>query len=574
MTHQALNEDAGTVTAVFDLAMGISKAVAKNKNKKVYSYSSLAKAASSLIAVFPVLVSRTIEAKVAQNISKFIEQKACSLFTLALQQANISTAQSGVEYLKNFHQNLDIGGAGVDTVVRTMQAWIGGITDGAALDESGYMFEAAYNRMGKDLYYDDLLYPDYHLKINQVNINQIMESVQSISDNRRSDNNSYNTASLADLNVIHEIRSKYRNKPIENIPDEYWDRHYRTKKNKINAPIDKQRTARENYAKDMEDDRAFRKENFERGRRIKKEDKLDKEHDVDRKYELDKRARLDKEHDVDRKYELDKRARLDKEHDVDREYELEKRERLDKEHQKDREYELQVRDAEQLARISSGRNVEFLKDQDIKKMNDAIPSLLVVRFYQSTTATVATEFIIGVKSRMIPVTTAEVLRRIMNDNKDGKSFLNLMRTITGELKVSDFLFNLGRIKEDIRSCRVKGAYGDTWNLLKNRADAAKEQVKYGRRNDYAAITTVLISKADADELFRAENFDITDVRNALHFMESYNLMAFGIVDEATESFRILFDDDSRTFEEISFMMLERESNREYKKLIQLMASSR
>ena len=556
MSLQPLNEDAGTVTAVFDLAMGISKAVAKNKNKKVYSYSSLAKAASSLIAIFPVLVSRTIEAKVAQNISKFIEQKACSLFTLALQQANISTAQSGVEYLKNFHQNLDIGGAGVDTVVRTMQAWIGGITDGAALDESGYMFEAAYNRMGKDLYYDDLLYPDYHLKINQVNINQIMESVQSISDNRRSDNNSYNTASLADLNVIHEIRSKYRNKPIENIPDEYWDRHYRTKKNKINASIDTQRKARVRYAQDMEDDRAFRKENFERGRKIKREDKLDKEHDADRIYELDKRARLDKEHDADRRYEL------------------EKRERLDKEHQKDREYELQVRDAEQLARISSGRNVEFLKDQDIKKMNDAIPSLLVVRFYQSTTATVATEFIIGVKSRMIPVTTAEVLRRIMNDNKDGKSFLNLMRTITGELKVSDFLFNLGRIKEDIRSCRVKGAYGDTWNLLKNRADAAKEQVKYGRRNDYAAITTVLISKADADELFRAENFDITDVRNALHFMESYNLMAFGIVDEATESFRILFDDDSRTFEEISFMMLERESNREYKKLIQLMASSR
>ena len=513
MTHQALNEDAGTVTAVFDLAMGISKAVAKNKNKKVYSYSSLAKAASSLIAIFPVLVSRTIEAKVAQNISKFIEQKACSLFTLALQQANISTAQSGVEYLKNFHQNLDIGGAGVDTVVRTMQAWIGGITDGAALDECGYMYEAAYNRIGKDLYYDDLLYPDYHLKINQVNINQIMESVQSISNNRRSDNNSYNTASLADLNVIHEIRAKYRNIPIENIPDEYWNHPYRTKKNKINASIDTQRKARENYAKDMEDD-------------------------------------------------------------IDRVYELNKRSRMDKEHQKDREYDLQVRDAEQLARISSGRNVEFLKDQDIKKMNDAIPSLLVVRFYQSTTATVATEFIIGVKSRMIPVTTAEVLRRIMNDNKDGKSFLNLMRTITGELKVSDFLFNLGRIKEDIRSCRVKGAYGDTWNLLKNRADAAKEQVKYGRRNDYAAITTVLISKADADELFRAENFDITDVRNALHFMESYNLMAFGIVDEATESFRILFDDDSRTFEEISFMMLERESNREYKKLIQLMASSR
>ena len=224
-------------------------------------------------------------------------------------------------------------------------------------------------------------------------------------------------------------------------------------------------------------------------------------------------------------------------------------------------------------------NTAFLKDQDIKKMNDALPSILIVKFYQKNSndavSGVATEFLIGIKSKVVPITTTEILRRIMNDNKDGQKFLKFMRVITGELKASDVLLGLSRITDDVKSYKVKGARGDIWTLLQNRAVAAKEQVRSGKHNDFSAITTVLISQQDADELYREENFDINDPKNAIHFMQSYNLMGFAIADDSNEVLHLLLDNGSKNFEDISYRMLERETqDSTYKKLINLMAASK
>ena len=222
----------------------------------------------------------------------------------------------------------------------------------------------------------------------------------------------------------------------------------------------------------------------------------------------------------------------------------------------------------------------ILKDQDIKKMNDAVPSILVVRFYQRDNnggiSDIPTEFLIGVKSKIVPITTTEILRRIMNDNKDGQKFLKFMRTITGELKASEVILGLSRITDDVKSYKVKGARGDLWTLLQNRAAAAKSQIKSGKHNDFSAITTVLISQEDVDELYREENLDISDPKNALRFMSSYNLMGFAIVDDSNEVLHLLLDNGSKSFEDISYTMLERETQDggTYKKLINLMASSR
>ena len=188
---------------------------------------------------------------------------------------------------------------------------------------------------------------------------------------------------------------------------------------------------------------------------------------------------------------------------------------------------------------------------------------------------VATDVEDTTKSKVLAVDAAEILRRIANDNADGKSFLNIMRAITGELKISDFLFGLSRTKEDLKSTRIKGAYGDTWNLLQNRAAAAKTALARGQRNDFSAITTVVISMDDADDLFKEENLDITNPSVAKHFMESYNLLGFAIVDDASESVKFMFDDGNRYFEEFSYRMLGRETEAEnYKNMIKLMANSR
>ena len=259
----------------------------------------------------------------------------------------------------------------------------------------------------------------------------------------------------------------------------------------------------------------------------------------------------------------------------------EERDRKQDEYRKERDKKLD-NEKERLERIeqqskikNTAKTVEFLKNQDIKKMNSAVHSLIIVRFYNSSTASVATEFIIGVKSKVLAIDSIEVLRRIANDNRDGKSFLNFMRTATGEMKVTDFLFGLSRIKEDLKSTKVKGAYGDTWNLLQTRAAAAKTAIAKGKRNDFSAITTVVISRDDADDLYKEENIDITDPKIAKHFMESYNLLGFVIVDDALESAKFLFDDGNRNFEEFSYKMLARETEAEtYKSMLKLMANNK
>ena len=617
-----------TIDKLFDIASGVITAqVGSSKKKDSYSYSSIAKAASKLIAVFPVLSSRTVSTDTANMVSKYIEQTACQFFILALQQANISTAQSGIEYLKQYHQNLE--GNGLNAVISSMQTWIDAYRDGKVTEASS-ISGSMYNNMIDEnsmIDYDQILESDkdltissadmrdlmqlmaenaniqfYDTKLNPISINDYIVnefadgtyhvSIKSMSslnegkggrkgynnNNNQNNNNSGNTVWSNTGNSSNNgkggLRKEYRDKIGKNKPDPNNPGNY--------TPSIYTRQELEKMQADADADRKYRDEQ-------RKND----EHKHDREYESKIRHRNDGEHREDRRWT--KKERQWKEED--REEAKKDKQKKDQEHgedrdwtKKEREWRTQDRAAaarrdfeDSMARSSSGKNVGILRDQDIKKMNDAAPALLVVKFYHSykdengntVVSNVPTEFIIGVKSHLIPVTTSEILRRIMNDNKDGKKFMTLMRAITGELKASEIILGMSRIKDDVKSCKVKGAYGDTWKLLANRAAAAREQIKQGKRNDFSAITTVLISQADADELFHEENIDISDPKNAMHFMRSYNLMGFVIADDATEVLKIMLDNGSGMFEERAYSMLERDNqDGKYKKLISLMASNK
>lgn len=569
--YKALNEASSgpTFDQVYDMAKGVANVatgMTKGKNASDYSYSSLAKAASKMVAVFPVLASRTVSAETAQMVTKYIEQKMCHLFILALQQANISTAKSGIEYLRQYHQNLDIGGDNINAIISTMNTWIDAYEAGKiseATSMSAYMHDAddgidvdslfesdidldipAHEVAGimklmqeqeKIVVYDTKLNPvsindyvvnefatgDYHVSIKPASV--YMEAGEY--GGGVSKYSPYRITPEQDEEAMRLADEKYPNNGYDRSPE--WYAYYR-----YQLSIAAQNNAKDDYEAKQKQDKDEAKE---------------------------KQSRADKENHDRREAKRDRQTSRAEHQDKIR------RERKERRDQKN-------------ARVSSGNNVA-LKDMDVKKMNDAVPSMLVVRFYSQLengdVSTVPTEFIIGVKSKLIPVTTSEILRRIMNDNKDGKKFLKFMRMLTGELSASNVLFGFARMKDDIRSTKRKGAYGEIWNLLANRAAASKEAVKHGVRNDFSAITTVVISQNDVDELFREENFDISDPKNALHFMQSYNLIGFVIADDATESIKIMMDDGEKTFEEYAYRMFERETkDGTYKKLINLMAASK
>lgn len=509
-----------TVDTIVQIAKGLSN-VATNKvaNKSEYSYSSIAKAASKLIAVFPVLTSRTVSFDTARMTSKYIEQISCQFFMFALQQANISNAKDGIAYLRQFHQNLNMGDDNTDAVIAAMQSWIDAYTKGT--QESTTFADALNNEALSEAMVDPFMMQSDDVKISASDMRELMHAMQE-SANIQFYDTKLNPLSIDDYVVREFAGGDYRVTISPYILNE--------------AKLDRNK-ANNSY-----------KENKEQHRH---------EEEMDRNYT--------ERYKADRKAETEYYKEYNRSREADRQYN----------DQKDKDIK------EQNDRVNANRmraNTTILKDQDIKKMNDAVPSILIVKFYQKNDndiSGVATEFLIGIKSKVVPITTAEILRRIMNDNKDGQKFLKFMRVITGELKASDVLLGLSRITDDVKSYKVKGARGDIWTLLQNRAVAAKEQVRSGKHNDFSAITTVLISQQDADELYREENFDINDPKNAIHFMQSYNLMGFAIADDSNEVLHLLLDNGSKNFEDISYRMLERETqDSTYKKLINLMAASK
>lgn len=549
-----------------DMAKGLSNVATQRyqntSGNNSYSYSSIARAASKLIAVFPVLTSRTVSMSSAHAVSKYIEQISCQFFMLALQQANISNVKNGIDYLRNFHQNLDLGDDNSNAIIATMQSWldayekgtfenatIAGAMNAEAFAEASvdpFMFQADNVKISSTDIRDlvNLMHENANIEVLDTNLNPVSVNDYIV---REFANGTYKvTMGYMDLNEAKKYTGKVKNN-YNNGNNQNQNSGNNNRNNNQNQNFDKyadnlKKTA-ENMAKasEYEETRHNNQTAEETQRHNNKEAEQNNQFKNQKDLESIKRQ-------ADEKAKAKERA--------DSQYNIQKAQQF---------------------RYGSAM---ILKDQDIKKMNDAVPSILVVRFYQRDNnggiSDIPTEFLIGVKSKIVPITTTEILRRIMNDNKDGQKFLKFMRTITGELKASEVILGLSRITDDVKSYKVKGARGDLWTLLQNRAAAAKSQIKSGKHNDFSAITTVLISQEDVDELYREENLDISDPKNALRFMSSYNLMGFAIVDDSNEVLHLLLDNGSKSFEDISYTMLERETQDggTYKKLINLMASSR
>ena len=69
---------------------------------------SIAKRASNLVLVFPVMVSNSLNIQTAMIISKAIERKCCSLLQILFSSMQITNADNLQDYIKQFHTNLDL----------------------------------------------------------------------------------------------------------------------------------------------------------------------------------------------------------------------------------------------------------------------------------------------------------------------------------------------------------------------------------------------------------------------------------------------------------------------------------
>lgn len=222
--------------------------------------------------------------------------------------------------------------------------------------------------------------------------------------------------------------------------------------------------------------------------------------------------------------------------------------------------------------VNSNRN--RLISAEVKKSNELQPTLIGVDY--TTPAGQTRQFVAGIKSRIVPIDTMDIIERVVSKNKNKISFANFIKATTGETKFwRDFIFAAKQAKLNAKNAAKKGPAAQIWNMLEKRsAAAARNKYKADNNNDASRITGLVLSQNTVEYMKRVSNFDIEKPANAKQIMDAYNLMSIFIADPSVETVKSIYDGNDM-YETQAYSFLQREGNEmNYKKVIDLMSNMR
>lgn len=225
---------------------------------------------------------------------------------------------------------------------------------------------------------------------------------------------------------------------------------------------------------------------------------------------------------------------------------------------------------------TQNRSDQFTKQllpSDVKKANEMQPTLMIVNFYvneKDRDLNVAQQFVCGVKSKLYAIDSSDIINKIITKHVDSDVLLKLVKVSTREISfVKDFLLGIDDAKLDSLSKSRKGSGSTLFKALERRALKGKVRRSLRLENSAKAISTLVISSEEAEELRKYENIDVMNPRTIVPIMEKLNLLYFVVVDTIGESVNMLTDGETE-YESYSFTALERESgDAAYKKAINL-----
>lgn len=221
--------------------------------------------------------------------------------------------------------------------------------------------------------------------------------------------------------------------------------------------------------------------------------------------------------------------------------------------------------------------VKLGKDQDYKKTNELQPTLLQIQFISTNDNNdpITVDAYVGIKTKIYCVDSADIANHIVSKRSYNFSLYNLIKATSGEIEFwRDFVFAIKKAKIDAVSNTNRGSSSKLWKVLERRALASKINRFMSARNDATAITTLMMSAYDVEMLRKMEDIDISDSRVARKLMDDYNLVGIVIVDDSTESAKIIFDTGDDEYEPYTFKTLKRDDKVDYKQMIQLLAGGK
>lgn len=540
---EATSEVFGTIMAAAQGVGDILNGVKRAKNKSGYlTRSSIMKAAKDLVMSFPVLCTDTISPETANMVVKAIERNCVTTLQLLFSAANLR-GEDGMEVLRMWHKNMD-NDIGMDDYLDAIDAVSVG------LGESGLaMLEAMADKFGNEM------------------VAELVACSTSVYPE-----NSFSEHSLMQF-AVKENYGRYevytKNDPCEMVNEEsyVWLGGKWVPKDQADIEI--------KVADGIARDNANRKANKEKERA----NDIAQQANADRRNEFEKNFKQKaQQFGIDHQLDLNK---FQHQKDQDAIKNANDREKLDLDHQK---FGLDKDKFDHQLRQDDLRNadaeVEYFHKQllpsDVKKANEMVPSMMIIRFLYSDgefDRPVYQQFIAGVKARLISVSSMEAIEAIRSTSRSKVNLTNLIRATTKEISFCrDFIAGIDQAKIDAKANSKLAKTSPIWRSLQWRSTkSVMNRLRRRKANDAGAITTLVLTSEEVNFMKSEYNIDVNIPSKAKEIMEQYNLMCLCIVDEEVEVARFLFDGD-KYFQDYSFNALERETgDANYKKIINLMS---
>lgn len=245
-------------------------------------------------------------------------------------------------------------------------------------------------------------------------------------------------------------------------------------------------------------------------------------------------------------------------------------------HNNDRPRPMTYGDRMRAASDKSSTNNKMLIPTDVKKANELVPTMLNINIWVTSknggTPTLINGGIVGVKARLVPVDSNDIIQHVVSKTADANWFFQLIRATTREISfVKDFLLAMDQAKIDAIANSRRGSANPMWKVLERRAIGSRWKRLIGASNSYMAITSLALSQEDVDYMKKEYNIDFMSPSVVMNLFDKYNLMAAMVADESLEVANFMYDTGEGNWEALSFTSLEREDkDNTYKKVVNLM----
>lgn len=213
-----------------------------------------------------------------------------------------------------------------------------------------------------------------------------------------------------------------------------------------------------------------------------------------------------------------------------------------------------------------------LTQDKLDKANLQMPLMMKVNFISKATGRpITTSAYLGIKCKLFDVAGLDIVQRIVSKNSSAISLFNFIRATSQEIGFwRDFVFALSKAKVDAISNARNGSSSKMWKALEQRATKSKLNQFFRQKNDATAITSLLVTTDEVEELKKNNDIDLSRSNVARKIMSDYNLLCIGIVDETTESVALIFDTGDDEYELVRFKSLKKDKDMDAKQIVNLL----